>query len=139
MVKLNKGKKTKEGITKLQLLFLLIAGMMMLAYTSLGFDSLKPFLGSIGGSIFISTILTKKLTSIIKDRNGHENINESLTGLLVGALLAGLFVIPINSFLYIYNSEITILIFLTLILVGIIIGSIVGFLINYIKSDYIEI
>ena len=50
-----------------------------------------------------------------------------------------IFVIPINSFLYIYKSEITILIFLTLILVGIIIGSIVGFLINYIKSDYIEV
>lgn len=130
---------TKEGITKLQLLFLLMAGMMMLAYTSFRFGFLKPYLGSIGGSIFISTIFTRRLTIMVKNRKGSEDINEGLTGLAVGGMLAGLFITPINSFLYVYKSEITIIILLTLILVSIIIGSIVGFLINYIKSDYIEI
>ncbi len=125
---MNEKNDTKSNINKIQMYLFVIAGILLLIYTSINYGYLDSLLGTIAASIFISTLATSKLSERI---NKKIDVNYSLIGLLIGGLIAGLVMLPVDIFIYLRDEQITISILLVFILVSIITGSIIGFLINH--------
>lgn len=125
---MNRKNNTKSNMNKIQMYLFVITGILMLIYTSINYGYLDSLLGIIAGSIFISTLVTKKLSDKIHKKL---DINYSLIGLLIGGLIAGLFMLPLDFFIYFRDEQITISILIVFILASIFTGSIIGFLINY--------
>lgn len=136
---MNDQKDSGQKLTKIQLYFFFIGAILMVAYTSFNYGNIDTLLGIIGGSIIISNILTKRLTSKIEEKKEDITITRGLMGLVVGGLVAGLFIAPVELvFRYIRNEEVTTGIFFLFILVSIVTGAAVGFLINHISGSEID-
>lgn len=123
---MNDKKEKEQGITRLQLYLLFTSGVLMVAYTSFEYGLIDSILGTIGGSVFISTILTRRFT--------ERDENSSIYHAFIGGLVAGLFMLPPDLFLYLKDAEVNTVVFFLFTLVSIISGAIVGYLINYIPT-----
>lgn len=130
-------KNQETKITKLQLYFFVIAGAFLVTSTYLD-GIIGHAIGLIGGSIFISNIFTDRFIEKINKREKHPS-HKSMKGLYIGGLVAGLFMIPLNIFIYLRNGGMTIGLFVIFILLSIATGASVGFLINYIPSDQLNL
>lgn len=120
----------KSEITRFQVYFFAIAGILMVISSSFNYGYVDSLLGVIAGAIFISTVLTKYFKNKIKKKK-DSHLKSSVTDISIGGIVAGLFMTPVEFFIYIKDDSVTIVIFLIFIIISIVIGSLVGFLLNY--------
>ena len=119
--------KFDGDIDKLHLYFFLLGGALLLISRLylLGFTGY--LLSTIGASIFISTLAL----NIYKERlSKKEKMSvEGKRGLMIGGFVSGIFMVPVELFLYLGDQHKAIGIIISVV-VRVIVGSIIGFLIS---------
>ena len=122
--------ESERKISKTQIYLFLLAGSFLAFSTTMNYGYVDTLLALIGGSVFISNIVTFRYI----DTSENDERKHNLSIILVGCLAAGLFMIPPNTFIYFTNDSFGIELLLLSMLVSFLTGGIIGFLIDY-RSD----
>jgi len=117
-------------MTKTQIYLFLVAGSFLVLSTTMDYRVVDNFLALIGGSVFISNIVTFRYI----DTSENDERKNNLPIPLIGCLAAGLFMIPPTIFIYFTSDSFGIGLLLLSILVSFLTGAIIGFFIDY-RSD----
>jgi len=124
--------KNKEElqIPKTMLYLFLIAALVLIASTSINYRNVDSILGIIGGSIFISTVVTHRYNGKESSEEGH-----GVASPLIGGVMAGLFMTPVSVFIYFRYDPIGVELLSIFVLVSFVTGAIVGYLTDHMSDE----